>query len=571
MMNDIRVLYVEDDTDIAEEIAYFLQKRVKELYIAKDGQEGYELYKKYHPDVILTDIQMPVMNGLDMSEKIRQEDSDVPIIIISAYNDTNFLTRSIALGVTSYITKPINLSEMAQKIQKAYETQALKQELKNRNKELESMNKNLDAIVEKKTKDLEFLYYHDSLTSLYNSVALEKAIEEGSFSYLVLLDIANFSYINKQYGKLFGNRVLATVAELLKAHCNTKIRLYKIESDRFVFLLSDTKQEEVEEFCEQIQSFFDTKKFEVEGVPIGVAFNIGIASSKAAKEVLIQAEYALDIAKKLGARYYAFYNEKDEVIQQNKQMIEWLNITKEMIEGDMIVPYFQPILDSRTNKIVKFEVLARGIYKEEVIAPVYFIDPATRLGLISSITRIMIQKSFSHFTDNSYEFSLNISERDLHEAYLYDYLNDRAKDFNIEPSRVTLEILESVTTGLHHEEVTQQINKIKSLGFKVAIDDFGTENANFSRLMHINFDYIKLDGTFMKNIDKSQRQQLIVKSIVELARVLGIETIAEFIESETICHIARECGVDMMQGYYLGKPQEILVDNAICKEEQSNE
>jgi EAL domain-containing protein (putative c-di-GMP-specific phosphodiesterase class I) len=330
------------------------------------------------------------------------------------------------------------------------------------------------------------------------------------------------------------------------------------------------KQEDAEEFCEQIQSFFDTKKFEVNDIPIGIAFNIGIASAKAGKDVLIQAEYALDIAKQLGARYYAFYNEEDESIQQNKQMIEWLNITKEMIEGDMIVPYFQPILESKTNKIIKFEVLARGIYKDQVIVPFYFIEPATRLGLISSITRIMIQKSFKHFSKNSFEFSLNISERDLHEDYLYEYLKERSKDFNIDPSRVTLEVLESVTTGLHHEEITEQINKIKSLGFKVAIDDFGTENANFSRLMHINFDYIKLDGTFMKDIDKSQRQQLIVKSIVELARVLGIETIAEFIENETICHIARDCGVDMLQGYYLGKPSATLIDNAICRDEESD-
>ena len=570
-MNSMRVLYVEDDEDIAEEIAYFLQSRVKELYIAHDGEEGYELYKKYHPDLILTDIQMPKMNGLDMSEKIRAEDRDTPIIIISAYNDTNFLTRSISLGISNYLTKPINLSDMAHKIEKAYELQALRKELQHRNKELEAINKNLDAIVAKKTEDLEFLYYHDSLTSLYNSVALEKAIKEGEFSYLVLLDIANFSYINKQYGKHFGNNVLATVAELLKTHCNSRIKLYKIESDRFVFLLHEIKQQEAEEFCEQIQSFFDTKKFEIDNIPIGIAFNIGIASAKAGKDVLIQAEYALDIAKQLGARYYAFYNEEDEVIQQNKQMIEWLNITKEMIEGDMIVPYFQPILESKSNKIIKFEVLARGIYKGKVIIPFYFIEPATRLGLISAITRIMIQKSFQHFSTNSFEFSLNISERDLHEAYLYDYLKERAKAFGIDPSRVTLEILESVTTGLHHEEITEQINKIKSLGFKVAIDDFGTENANFSRLMHINFDYIKLDGTFMKNIDKSQRQQLIVKSIVELAKVLGIETIAEFIENETVCHIARDCGVDMLQGYYLGKPSASLVDNSVCRDEEGDD
>jgi len=568
MIENMRVLYVEDDEDIAEEIAYFLQKRVQELYVAKDGEAGYALFEQYHPDIILTDIQMPKMNGLDMSEKIRQHDRDVPIIVISAYNDINFLTRSIALGVTDYLIKPINLSEMVQKMEKAYEIESLKKELQHRNKELEELNKNLDRMVEEKTRHLEFLYYHDSLTSLYNSLALEKAIATEKFSFLVLLDIANFSYINKQYGKVFGNRVLVAVAELLQAHCNAQIELYKVESDRFVFLLTHKKQEDVEEFCAQIHSFFDTKKFEVDSIPIGISFNIGAASAKAKKDVLIHAEYALDVAKKRGARYYAFYNEDDAIVQQNKQMIAWLNITKEMIEGDMIVPYFQPILDAKSNKIVKFEVLARGIYKEKVIAPSYFLDAAARLGLISSITRMMIQKSFQFFSQKSFEFSLNISERDLHEEYLYEYLKERCRDYDIAPSRVTLEILESVTTGLNHEQVSQQINQIRDLGFQVAIDDFGTENANFSRLMDIHFDYIKLDGTFMKNIDTSKKQQLIVKSIVELAKVLGIKTVAEFIENEKVCHMAKHCGVDLLQGYYFGKPSDYLVENVICPDEE---
>jgi len=561
MIDSIRVLYVEDDTDIAEEVAYFLQKRVKELYVAKNGKEGYELFLEHKPDIVVTDVQMPVMNGLDMSEKIRQKDQDIPIIIISAYNDTNFLTRSIGLGVASYIIKPINLSDLIEKIKKAYEVQLLRRELQNRNRELEELNKNLDTIVAQKTRHLEFLYYHDTLTSLHNSIALEKDITERDFSFLMLLDIANFSYLNKQYGKVFSNKVLVAVAELLASHCNPEARLYKVESDRFVFLLSKSSKEEVEEFCKQLQSFFDTKKFAVDSVPLSISFNIGIASSQAKTDVLIQAEYALDIAKNQGARYYAFYSENDEVIQQHKQMIEWLNITKEIIESDKIVPYFQPIVDAKTGEIVKFEVLARALYKDEVITPNYFLDPAERLGLISSITRIMIQKSFQYFSNNGFAFSLNISERDLYESYLYEFLQDRSKAYGIRPQRVTLEILESVTTGLHHEEMTQQLNQIKSLGYKVAIDDFGTENANFSRLMDISFDYIKLDGTFMQHIDTSKKQQLIVKSIVELAKVLGIQTVAEYVENESIATAVKSCGIDFLQGYYYAKPSSEIVES----------
>jgi len=570
MLEDVRLLYVEDDSDIAEEVVYFLQRRLKELYVARDGKEAYELYKKYTPDVVVTDIQMPRMNGLDLSEKIREENQDIPIVITSAHNDTNFLTRSIALGITSYIIKPINLFELLKTLERVCEVAILRKHLQKRNEELESINKNLDAIVQEKTKDLEFLYYHDAVTTLQNRLALQEALEEKEFTYLVLLDMANFSYLNKQYGKAFADEVLIYVSALLLKHTNEYIHLYKIESDRFVFLLENSSQEAVEEFCQQIQSFFDTKKIEVDDIPIAVSFNIGIASKESQEDILVHAEYALDSAKTLGARYYTFYNERDEVVQQDKKMIEWLNITKEMIEADRIVPYFQPILDVKSNRVVKFEVLARGLYKNEVVSPIYFIEPAMRLGLISSITRMMIRKSFSLFASNDFAFSLNISERDLREEYLCKYLQARAKEYKINPSRVTLEILESVTSGTYHQEIARQINKIKALGFKVAIDDFGTENANFSRLMHMNFDYIKLDGTFMKDIQTSKRQQLIVKSIVELAKVLGIETIAEFVENEAVCHIARECGIDLLQGYYFGKPSPKLMAERICSKEHKN-
>ena len=566
MFSDITLLYVEDDRDISEEIAFFLKKRVKKLLLAEDGEEGLKLFLKDRPDIVVTDIQMPNMNGLDMSEKIRQEDRDVPIIVISAYNDTSFLNRSIELGIAGYITKPVNLAKMMDVLEKALEPQRLKKELQKRNQVLEQMNENLDEMVQKKTEDLLFLYYHDSLTSLKNIIALLDDIKHNDYSYLLLLDIANFSYINKQYGKEFGDKVLASVAKLLNRHTKEGISLYKIESDRFVFLLSDMTREEVREFCSQIHSFFDAEKVEVGAVTLSVAFNIGITSFEIKDRVMVHAEYALDIAKERGARFYFFYNENDELIQKNKSMIQWLNITKEMIEGEKIIPYYQPILDIKTNKITKFEVLARGLHQGRVIAPAYFIEPATRLGLISSITKAMIQQSFQSFQNNNFDFSINISERDLYEDYLYEYLQLRTKEYGIEPSRVTLEILENITTCMHHQSIFNQLHRLKELGFKIAIDDFGTENANFARLMDIEFDYIKLDGTFIRKLSDNKKQQLIVRSIVELAKVLGVQTVAEFVEDEEICLAAKECGIDYMQGYYFGMPSENLHDNVMCRE-----
>jgi len=556
MLSEITLLYVEDDTDIAEEIAYFLQKHVKKLYVAQDGQEGLEVFQQYRPDAVVTDIQMPRLNGLDMSQKIREIDSDVPIVITSAYNDTDFLTRSIELGVSGYVIKPVNLKKMLLILEKVLEPIRLKHELQQRNEELQKVNENLDKLVAEKTKDLEFLYLHDGLTSLHNSVALQKALDEENFEYFMLLDIAQFTYINKQYGKEFGDQVLISVAELLKIHCNHHIYLYKIESDKFVFLLRNMGVKKVEEFAQQIHAFFDARKIELDLIPLGISFHIGIAPVNDSPDVMIHAEYALDITKKLGARIYSFYNEKNEFIQKNKDMVEWMTITKEMVEHERIVPYFQPIFDRKSKKIEKFEVLARGLHEGKVVSPYFFIEPAEQLGLISSITKMMIQKSFKYFKEYDYEFSINISERDLYENYLFNYLKIKSQEHGIDPSRVTLEILETITAGLDHDTLLHQINQLKSEGYKISIDDFGTANANFSRLMTMNFDYIKLDGTFINGIEHNRKKQLMVQSIVELAKVLGVKTIAEYIENETVFSAVEECGVDMMQGYYIGKPND---------------
>jgi len=565
MLDAITLLYVEDDQDISEEIAFFLKRRVKKLLLAQDGEEGLALYVKHHPDIVVTDIQMPRMNGLEMSTKIRDLDKEVPIVIISAYNDTSFLNQSIELGIGGYITKPVNLAKMVEVIHKAMEPYLLKKELQKRNLALQQMNKNLDTIIQQKTQDLKFLYHHDTLTSLKNIVSLLEDINKKEYTYLLLLDIANFAYINKQYGKEFGDRVLIEAAQLLNLHINEKITLYKVESDRFVFLLEDMQSKSVVELCEQIHSFFDTHKIEIDKISLGISFNIGVASFEHKDRVLVHAEYALDISKDRGARFYFFYNENDSLIQKNKSMIKWLNITKEMIEEENIIAYYQPILDVKSNRITKFEVLARGVYNSEVIPPIFFIEPATRLGLITSITKVMIHQSFHFFRKNDYEFSINISERDLYEDYLYDYLQLRVKEYGIKPSRVTLEILENITVCIHQTTVFEQLKKLKSLGFKIAIDDFGTENANFARLMDIEFDYIKLDGIFIQKLHENKKQQLIVRSIVGLAKVLGVKTIAEFVEDEAVCLAAKECGVDYMQGYYFGKPSEKLKENVVCK------
>jgi EAL domain-containing protein (putative c-di-GMP-specific phosphodiesterase class I)/PleD family two-component response regulator len=559
-MQNAKVLYVEDNKDISEEVAFFLGKKVKELVLAYDGEEGFELFKQSTPDVVVTDVQMPKMDGLEMIEKIREINPEVPIIITTAFNELDYLLKAINLKVNAYVVKPLNLKELIETVEKTLEPLRLKKEMQRANEELKEININLDKLVQKKTHKLEHLYSHEQITGLCNFIKLNEAIDSGEYNYLLLLDISNFSIFNKQYGKTFSNEILKKAAAELEKHMKENTKLFKIESDKFVILSKEENMHEVELYCEQIISYFDMRLLTIDDTQIFINFAIGIEKIKKDSYPLINAEYAIEAAKNLGGRTYHFYDDNDDTLDKATYEIAWLNITKQMIKEDKIEAYFQPIINIETGKIVKYEVLARGNYEGKMYSPYYFIGAAEKLGLIDSITRIIINKSFAKFSATDMEFSINITQRDLLDEYFGIFLDDKMKRYMIKPEQVTLEVLENITIGKYQEKILASLKKLKAKGFKIAIDDFGVENSNFSRLLEIKFDYIKLDAIFIKNIHHNKNDRTVVSAMVSMAKSLGIETIAEFVESNEVLEILRKNGVNMAQGYLIGKAEPYLID-----------
>ena len=180
---------------------------------------------------------------------------------------------------------------------------------------------------------------------------------------------------------------------------------------------------------------------------------------------------------------------------------------------------------------------------------------ASRLGILTSVTKTIIKKSFKYFQDKDSSFSINLTERDLLEGYLNEFLKDKLLSYSIEPSRVIFEIVESVVVDQNFKVISEQIKELKELGFKIAIDDFGIENSNFNRLLEMNADIIKVDGSFVSELKENDKMALIVKTIVDLAKSLNIDTVAEFVKDEYTYETVKELGIDYAQGYFIGKPK----------------
>lgn len=241
--------------------------------------------------------------------------------------------------------------------------------------------------------------------------------------------------------------------------------------------------------------------------------------------------------------------------KEYEKNFKWSKRLKLAIEDDKVVPLFQPIVDTKTQKIVKYESLMR-IKNEDgtYIAPVHFLELAKKNKMYHKLTKIMIDKSLKAFNGLDKQVSINISVEDILNEEIYNYIiNKLAENKNSE--NIVFELIES--EGIENfDEVLKFINNVKRYGAKISIDDFGTGYSNFEYLMKLQVDYIKIDGSMIKNIDTDENSIMITQTIVEFAKKMGIKTVAEFVYSKDIYDKAVELGVDYAQGYYFGKPSE---------------
>jgi EAL domain-containing protein (putative c-di-GMP-specific phosphodiesterase class I) len=341
---------------------------------------------------------------------------------------------------------------------------------------------------------------------------------------------------------------------ILLKHNSQKVKILKAIGDKYIIFSKYKKDKTNSEKILKILNSFDDNLFR------DLHFCAGISEIKN-EDICstIKSEIALTLAKKEGLKYFIF-NSDDIRVKNTINYLEWREKTKQIVKNKAIVPYYQPIYNIKTGKIEKYEVLARALLDDQIISPFFFINHAEELGLINEITKMIILSSFEYFENKSDEFalSINLSEKDLNNYDFIEFIKDALKRFNIKPERITLEILENITFIEENEQIIKKIQELQEIGFKLAIDDFGSDNSNFSRLLNINIDYIKFDAVFIKNISKNERNKIIVKSMVSMAKVLNIKTIAEFVESEEILDIVKECGIDYAQGYFIGKPNSVV-------------
>lgn len=402
------------------------------------------------------------------------------------------------------------------------------------------------------------LRVYDELTGLRNKTKLlEVLAERKGERLLVIANVNNFSNINIVYDFEMGDQILQAIARRLTSICEC-VEVFRIDADEFGLLYeSDASAEEV---IRKVQSQFFEHEMSFGRHNINVTFTYGAA--KSSEHLFRIASFALRKAKRLGPNQYHIYdNQLDRLdhIERSK-FLKMSSILHNALENDRVIPYFQGIRDNRTQKIEKFESLVRIEHEGQILSPYKFIEVAQTTGQITRITQRMIEKTFEYMRKRStYSFSINITEDDLNKNYLITFLQEMLKRYEIEPERVTLEILEGISSSGNTSN-TQQFQAFKKMGLKLAIDDFGAEYSNFERVLDLDADFLKIDAKYIKDIDVNIKSYEITKSIASFAKNTNILCIAEFVASESIQKIIEEFGIEYSQGYHFSKPQSYIVD-----------
>lgn len=537
--SNLSLLYVEDDEDLRRHTTTLFSSLFSEVDSCANGREALIKLTARSYDLLITDITMPLMDGLELIKQIRDLNPTQHILIISAYSDDKYLLNSIELGVDGYILKPFNLEELQKRLSNIV------------NKIVEERNRsNLELSYKEQKRGM------DNLTKAYSYNALMERLNEGEPLSMLLLNIDHFSNINEGYGFDVGDQLLCEAGRMLLFIKREEMDLYRFNSDEFVLLQDDLVENDyLRDVAESIISFFAESEVELfAGASMYISFSI--AGSKGyGVGILNQAKMALKELREFRRGAYKLYDSKSPYLHRQQSNIYWIQKIKEFINDSKLVTYFQPIVNNKTDKIEKYECLVRINDEGTLISPLHFLQAAKITGVLPHITRSTIKKSFETFCDTEYEFSINITADDLHMNFLHDALLSASEKYSIDPGRVVLEILEDVAT-LNEDTILEQLYELREEGFKIAIDDFGSQSSNLSRLLEFSPDYLKIDGSFIRNITHDEKSRIITEAIVLLAHKSNIKVVAEFVHSKEVQDTILELGIDYSQGHFFGAAKE---------------
>lgn len=423
------------------------------------------------------------------------------------------------------------------------------------------------SVHQKNNEKLIFLSYHDHLTGLWNRRAMKEHFTEDSLSSLksdkrlsfIHLGLDRFKLINESLGHNGADEILKMVAERLKVICPASARLYRNGSDEFIVSLQNHSVPKTEKFAQQLLNDFG-KPFYFNHQEYFISASIGIAvypeDGKTLEDLLRKSEQALVFVKDRGRSHYRFYQEEMNSSFPDEALME--SHLRRAIELNELTVHYQPQVDLKTGQISSFEALLRwNNGKFGFVSPVQFIPIAEESGIIHGIGEWVLDQvchQLKEWQDKQFKairIAVNISPKQFRMENFVDKLKKKIAYYGIVPSSLEVEITEGALTKI--DETISTLNELKKIGVFISVDDFGTGYSSLSYLKQYPIDIIKIDRSFIKDIETDVKNEAIAKTIISLAHSLGMEVIAEGVEKDLQATILLEAKCQKAQGFLYSK------------------
>ncbi|MGE5527320.1 MAG: PAS domain S-box protein [Methanosarcina sp.] len=421
---------------------------------------------------------------------------------------------------------------------------------------------------------LQYLADHDLITGLFNRRRLEEELERelataarfGGGGAVLVLDLDHFKLVNDSLGHAAGDELIANVSQILRRRLRSSDVLGRMGGDEFAVVLPRVSAEQA---CEVGRSLLEDirKNGQIPQTEGGgrVTASVGVASfgdeaGATAQDLLARADIAMYDAKEAGRDRITVFDPGSPRHERTRERVDWLERIEAALANDRFVLHAQPILALDGDRSERFELLLRMISEDgDLIPPAAFLGFAERSDLAQRIDRWVITHAVEMLAEQERRgrdvyFEINLSGGSIGDAELSDHIAETLRRSGIEPGRLIFEVTETAAI-VNVSRAKEFAERMQEIGCGFALDDFGAGFASFYYLKHLSFDLLKIDGEFIRNLPASTTDQLVVRSVVDIAKGLGKRTIAEFVGDRATLDLLREYGVDFAQGFYLGLPR----------------
>ena len=416
---------------------------------------------------------------------------------------------------------------------------------------------------------------HDALTGLVNrrefEIRLEKAVskaQQEDIQYsLCYLDLDQFKIINDIGGHTAGDELLRQLSKVFKTIIRETDTLARLGGDEFGILLESCHLQKAEDIAENIRNATIKYRFYWEGEVFEIGVSIGIIlidkNTSSADEVMSSVDSACYLAKDRGRNRVEIYEPNNAEISERRKEMHWSQRISLAIADNKLHLFYQEIVATKNNdddNVKHYEVLLRIIEDDKYISPDAFIQAAERYSLSREMDKWVVKNTFkiltndSKYNSNNNIYNINLSGLAFNSTEMLDFILKEFETSKMDPNRICFEITET-TAIANLYQAKRFISVLKNIGCTFALDDFGKGISSFNYLKHIPVDYIKIDGSFVRDIIDDELNNVFIESITKIAHVLKIKTVAEFVENENILNAVKKAGVDYAQGYYYSEPQ----------------